>query len=306
MFKITIYLMNKVKFQFSIKDLENLSGIKAHTIRIWEKRYQIFTPSRTETNVRYYSIEELQKLLNITFLNNYGYKISRVAKLSDKELIKLVKQVYSEKTNVVFSMNILKLSMLNFDAVLFNETFNELSKTKSFSDIFIQIYTPFLKEIGMLWQTNSIKPIHEHFISYLIFQKLIENISLIQTQNKIINDEITFVLFLPENEVHEISLMFINYQLINKGFRTIYLGSSVPFSDLLEINKFYDNVQYVSIFTVMPYVNELNDYLENFDKDILNLNASKLFISGNQTQYFTNSISSVCKFTSVEDIIRDL
>lgn len=298
--------MNKIKFQFSIRDLENLSSIKAHTIRIWEKRYQIFIPNRTETNIRFYSIEELKKLLNISFLNSYGYKISRISELSEVNLYKLVKQVYSEKTNVIFSINVLKVAMLNFDAVLFNETHNELSKTKSFSDIFLEVYIPFLKEIGMLWQTNSIKPIHEHFISYLIFQKLIENISLIQTQNQISDSEKTFVLFLPENEVHEITLMFINYQLINNGFRTIYLGSSVPFSDLIEINNFYDKVHYVSYFTVMPYVDELNNYLKKFDNDILSLNASKLFISGNQTQYFSNSISSVYKFVSVEDIIREL
>ena len=301
-----MYLMNKIKFQFSIKDLENLSGIKAHTIRIWEKRYQIFIPNRTETNIRFYSIEELQKLLNISFLNNYGYKISRISELSEVDLYKLVKQVYSEKTNVNFSINILKVAMLNFDAVLFNETHNELSKTKSFSDIFLQIYIPFLREIGMLWQTNSIRPIHEHFISYLIFQKLIENISLIQTQNQISNSEKTFVLFLPENEVHEISLMFINYQLINAGFKTIYLGSSVPYSDLLEINKFYDNVNYVSYFTVMPYVDQINNYLKKFNNDILSITDSKLFISGNQSQYFTNTISSVFKFSTIENLIDSI
>ena len=225
--------MNKVKQQFSIKDLENLSGIKAHTLRIWEKRYQIFNPSRTETNIRLYSLDELQKLLSISFLNGYGYKISRVAEYSESELNKLVKQVYSEKTNAGFSINVLKVAMLNFDAVLFNETYRELSKTKNFSQIFLQVYIPFLREIGMLWQTNAIKPIHEHFISYLIHQKLIENISLIQTEEQLINNDRTIVLFLPENEVHEISLMFINYQLISKGYRTIYLGSSVPYNDLL-------------------------------------------------------------------------
>jgi DNA-binding transcriptional MerR regulator len=296
--------MNKIKFQFSIKDLENLSGIKAHTIRIWEKRYQIFNPNRTKTNIRYYSIAELQKLLNITFLNNYGYKISRVAELSESDLIKLVKQVYSEKTNVVFSINILKIAMFNFDAVLFNETHSELFKTKSFSEIFLDIYIPFLREIGILWQTNAIKPIHEHFISYLIFQKLIENISLIQNQNQIIDNDTTFVLFLPENEIHEISLMFINYQLISKGYRTIYLGSSVPFSDLTEVNKFYDNVHYISYFTVMPCADQINDYLSKFNDEILCSNSSKLFVSGIQSQYVNNTFSSISRFITIEDLIE--
>jgi DNA-binding transcriptional MerR regulator len=298
--------MNKVKQQFSIKDLENLSGIKAHTLRIWEKRYQIFNPSRTETNIRLYSLDELQKLLSISFLNGYGYKISRVAEFSESELNKLVKQVYSEKTNAGFSINVLKVAMLNFDAVLFNETYRELSKTKNFSQIFLQVYIPFLREIGMLWQTNAIKPIHEHFISYLIHQKLIENISLIQTEEQLINNDRTIVLFLPENEVHEISLMFINYQLISKGYRTIYLGSSVPYNDLLELNKFYDNVQYVSYFTIMPHIDDVDKYLSDFQKDILDNNSSKLYISGNQSKKIDAKYPSVFKFDAIEDLVDSI
>lgn len=298
--------MNKIKIQFSIKDLENLSGIKAHTIRIWEKRYQIFNPNRTETNIRYYSIDEFKKLLNISFLISYGYKISRIAQLSEDDLNKLVIQIYSDKTNVVFSINVLKIAMINFDAVLFNEIYNELSKTKSFSDIFLQIYKPFLYEIGMLWQTSSIKPIHEHFMSNLIFQKLIENISIIQVENQIIYKDKTFVLFLPENEVHEISLMFINYQLIKKGYKTIYLGSSIPFSDMLEINKLQDNLCYVSNFTVLPTVDEIHLYLQNFKEQILQENSSELYVSGNQTQYISRTFQSVSKYSSIEELLESI
>ena len=296
--------MNKVKFQFSIKDLENLSGIKAHTIRIWEKRYQIFTPERTQTNIRFYTLEELQKLLNVSFLNNYGYKISRVAELSDLELNKLVKQVYSEKTNTVFAINVLKIAMINFDTLLFNETHLELAKTKSFESIFLDIYIPFLNEIGMLWQTSSIKPIHEHFISYLILQKLIENTCAIQLKTQLIDEDKVFVLFLPENEVHEMSLMFTNYQLIRKGYRTIYLGSSVPFGDLLEISKFYDDINFISHFTVMPYSDEVDPYVKKFEKEILNVKSSKLYVSGNQTQYLTPNNTNIFRFNLPEDLVN--
>jgi MerR family transcriptional regulator, light-induced transcriptional regulator len=296
--------MNNIKTQFSIKDLENLSGIKAHTIRIWEKRYQIFNPNRTETNIRYYSLGELLKLLNITFLNDYGYKISRVAKYSDSEIDKLVRQIYSDKNNVNYSVNVLKVAMLNFDAALFNETYTELSKTKSFSEIFFKVYIPFLTEIGLLWQTNSLKPIHEHFISYLIFQKLVENISLIQREKQITNHDLTFVLFLPENEIHEISLLFINYELINRGYKTIYLGSSVPHSDLLEINKLFDNIQYVSYFTIMPEKNKIDDYLSLFKEEILTNGTSKLFVSGAQAKSFQKTIPNILKFDSIEDLVN--
>ncbi|MEI7508875.1 MAG: MerR family transcriptional regulator, partial [Flavobacterium sp.] len=172
--------------------------------------------------------------------------------------------------------------------------------------IFLQVYIPFLREIGMLWQTNAIKPIHEHFISYLIHQKLIENISLIQTEEQLINNDRTIVLFLPENEVHEISLMFINYQLISKGYRTIYLGSSVPYNDLLELNKFYDNVQYVSYFTIMPHIDDVDKYLSDFQKDILDNNSSKLYISGNQSKKIDAKYSSVFKFDAIEDLVDSI
>lgn len=294
--------MNKVKFQFSIKDLENLSGIKAHTIRIWEKRYQIFTPERTETNIRFYTLEELQKLLNVSFLNNYGYKISRVAELTEIELNKLVKQVYSEKTNTVFAINVLKIAMINFDTALFNETHSELSKTKSFDEIFLEIYMPFLNEIGMLWQTSSIKPIHEHFICYLILQKLIENTCAIQNTTQIVDVDKLFVLFLPENEVHEMSLLFTNYQLVKKGYKTIYLGTSVPFTDLLEINKFYDNVNFISHFTVMPYVDEIDAYVKRFEKEILSVNSSKLYVSGNQTKHISTNNTTIFRFNLPSDL----
>ncbi len=295
--------MNKVKLQFSIKDLENLSGVKAHTLRIWEKRYQIFVPQRTETNIRFYSLEELQKLLSISFLNNYGYKISRVAQYSEPELNKLVKQIYSDKNNANFSINVLKIAMFNFDSILFNETHNELIKTKSLSEIFIQVYLPFLREIGLLWHTNSLKPIHEHFISYIIFQKLIENISIVQTKNIGVESDKVVVLFLPENEVHEMSLMFINYQLLCKGYKTIYLGSSVPINDLLEINKFYDKIYYVSYFTVMPFVDEINNYLTNFSNTILSNGSNTLYIAGNQSKHISKEYDSIFKFDSLEKLV---
>lgn len=296
-------MINKVKIQFSIKELENLSGVKAHTIRIWEKRYAIFSPSRTETNIRYYSLEELQKLLNIKFLINYGYKISRIAKFSEEDIGKMVLELYSEKTNIEFSRSILKIAMLNFDAALFDQTCVELLKTKSFEDVFIEVFIPFLYDIGLLWQTNAIKPIHEHFISHLIYLKLVENTNLENTKIKQFVEDKIFVLFLPENEVHEISLMFLNYLLIRKGYRTIYLGSSVPFEDLLELDKFYGAINYVSNFTISPSVEGLNDYIDKFHQFLLQNNSNKFFISGYQTQYLLNYPEKVNVFKSLDEII---
>ena len=167
--------MNNIKNVFSIKDLENLSGIKAHTIRIWEKRYQVLEPMRTDTNIRLYDLVSLQKLLNITFLHEYGYKISKIATYSENEIQTLVKQIISSKNSKNHAINAFKMAMMNFDQQLFFNTYNWLAEEKSFKEIFHQVFIPLLDEIGLLWQTDTISPAHEHFISYLLRQKIILN-----------------------------------------------------------------------------------------------------------------------------------
>ena len=160
--------MSYIKKQFSIKNLEVLSGIKAHTLRMWEKRYGILTPQRTDTNIRTYGLDDLQKLLNISFLNENGYKISRISKLKDEEINELVKSFSSTNHSNDRAIKSFTLSMYNFDQNLFFDTYNSLLKTKTFREIFYQVFIPLLESIGLLWQTNSIHPVHEHFISNLI------------------------------------------------------------------------------------------------------------------------------------------
>src|SRR5690606_30116965 len=208
--------MNMVKDSFSIKDLENLSGIKAHTIRIWEKRYKLFNPNRTDTNIRYYSLASLQKLLNIVLLCNNGHKISKIAQLTEEEIPVLVKQIGSQSSINNESLNSFKLAMINFDQGSFTHTYNTLITTKTFREIFYDVFIPLLTELGLLWQTDTITPAHEHFITGLIKQKVIasiEKLPFIESQNR----SKIFVLFLPENEIHEIGLLFLNYELTLKG-----------------------------------------------------------------------------------------
>ena len=233
--------MNKIKTVFTVKDLENLSGIKAHTIRIWEKRYQIFTPQRTENNIRLYENQDLMSLLNVSFLNNFGYKISKIAKLSEVERQDLVKSIYGEKSKRDLAINDFKIAMLNFDAQLFHKVYDDICKDKSFKEVFYNIFIPLLDEIGVLWQIGTIKPSHEHFISYLIKQKLNSIIENLQLNTPIANDKI-FVLFLPQTEVHDLGLMFVNAELIQKGYQTVFLGDNIPLEDLQDfINHFDDN-----------------------------------------------------------------
>jgi DNA-binding transcriptional MerR regulator len=193
--------MNIVKNTFSIKDLENLSGIKAHTIRIWEKRYNILEPMRTETNIRLYDLENLQKLLNITLLHNYGYKISKISKFPKDKIPSLVNEIITEKSAKSHAISSFKMAMMNFDQTLFFKTYNDLLSEKSFREIFYEVFIPLIQEIGLLWQTDTITPAHEHFISYLIKQKVLINTEELQLKEPIKNDKI-FILYLPLNEIH--------------------------------------------------------------------------------------------------------
>ena len=164
-----------MQVDFSIKDLENLTGIKAHTIRIWEKRYNLLAPNRSETNIRCYNTKNLQKLLNISYLNKNGLKISKIANLEESQIPIKVREIASRSQIEDHAINALKMAMINFDQNLFYNTYNNLINNKTFSDIFYKVFTPLLNDIGLLWQTQTITPAHEHFISIHIKQKILLN-----------------------------------------------------------------------------------------------------------------------------------
>ncbi|MEE3146970.1 MAG: MerR family transcriptional regulator, partial [Bacteroidota bacterium] len=161
--------MNTVKTNFSIKDLESFGGIKAHTIRMWERRYNLLDPDRTPTNIRTYSLDDLQKLLNVTFLLDHNYKISKIAKRSSDEIASLVAEIVEEQDLGAnhHAINSFKIAMMNFDQRLFSQTYNHLRQTLGFSELFFSVFIPLLEKIGFLWQAGVVNPAHEHFISNL-------------------------------------------------------------------------------------------------------------------------------------------
>ena len=150
--------MNSSKKYFSIRDLENLSGIKAHTIRIWEKRYHLLSPERTETNIRTYSLNSLQKLLNITLLYHNGYKISKIAKLQDTQIPVIVNEIIAKNSEKHHAVNAFKLAMVNFDTAQFYNTYNSLVAERSFKEMFNDVLVPLMNELGLLWQAKAISP----------------------------------------------------------------------------------------------------------------------------------------------------
>ena len=299
--------MNNVKKSFSIRDMENLSGIKAHTIRIWEKRYNLFTPERTTTNIRYYSLQSLQKLLNVTLLYNNGYKISKIAKLDESHIPIIVREIVANNSEKNHAINAFKLAMINFDQTLFLNTYSSLLSERSFRDIFNEVFIPLLNELGLLWQTDTISPSNEHFITHLIKQKIYINTEKLQLVEPIKKDKV-FALFLPENEIHEIGLLYLNYEITLRGYKSIYLGQTMPIESLADLLKYYDNIHFVSYFTVSPTKDELDAYFDKFSKKLNLSGSSRLWVLGHQIQYITENKlpSSVQTFNSIEHLISIL
>ncbi|MGV8946419.1 MAG: MerR family transcriptional regulator [Lutibacter sp.] len=271
--------MNNIKTEFTIKDLENFSGIKAHTIRIWEKRYNLFQPKRTESNIRYYDIENLQKLLNISLLYNNGLKISKIADLSEAKIGLAVRELVFNKGSESQGSVSLKLAMLNFDEPLFNQTYNSLISQISFQDIFKNVFVPFLNEIGFLWQFKTITPAHEHFITNLIRQKIHVNIDKLQLLQPNKNAK-KFVLFLPMNEIHELGLLYLHFELLFHGWQSIYLGQSVPLENLNDLQKIYDDVCFVTYLTIEPSNEATEEFLQRIFDNVLANTADSLWVLG--------------------------
>lgn len=295
-----------VKSVFSIKDLENLSGIKAHTIRIWEKRYNILEPMRSETNIRNYDLKSLQKLLNVVLLNEYGYKISRIAEHSSEKIEILVREIISEKSTKNHALNAFKMAMINFDQALFFNTYNNLLSEKSFRDIFYEVVVPLMEEIGLLWQAGTISPAQEHFISFLIKQKLLLNTEKLQILEPTRTDKV-FVLYLPENEIHELALMYLNYEILLNGYKTIYLGESVPIESLKDMKKYFDNVVYVSYLTVEPTKDAIDEYIKEFRNQIIDENVAVCFL-GRMVEFIHPNLQSeqIKTFNSIADFVQEL
>jgi DNA-binding transcriptional MerR regulator len=297
--------LNNIKTEFTIKDLESFSGIKAHTIRIWEKRYNLLTPNRTDSNIRYYDISNLQKLLNVSLLNNHGLKISKIADLSESQILANVREVISKNGIESQSSNMFKLAMLNFDETLFVKTYNGLLAKYSFREIVKKIFIPLLNEIGLLWQVSSITPAHEHFITNLIRQKIYTNIETVQL-SEVSNNSKLFVLYLPLNEIHELGLLYLHYELLLHGYKSIYLGQSVPVSNLTDVTKVYDNCCFVSYLTVEPSKISVEAYMDTVADEVLQNSENELWLLGHKVADAASLTlkSNVKSFSSIDDLLK--
>lgn len=279
--------MNK----FTIKDLENLSGIKAHTIRIWEQRYSFLKPQRTATNIRYYSNHELKMLLNISLLNKYGFKISHINRMSNDELREKTLTLTNAQAQQERIVNELIQHMIDVELDGFEKVLDQYIQLRGVEKTITYIIFPFLERIGILWLTDHINPAQEHLITNIIRQKLIVGIDNTVTPFSL---KTKMLLFLPENEHHELGLLFLQYMLKSRGVKVIYLGANVPLKDLeyvVELKK--PDYVYTHLTTVIKEF--------NFDKFINNLKLrlpqQQIIISGLMAQtYEKKSVPSNFRF----------
>jgi MerR family transcriptional regulator, light-induced transcriptional regulator len=262
--------------KYSIKELEQLSGIKAHTIRIWEKRHQLIEPQRTTTNIRFYSDEDLKKIINVSLLNSVGLKISKIAGMSSAEISQKVIEISETKPETTVHIDQLVIAMVELDEEKFEKILSAVVLRFGFENTVVEVLYPFLEKIGVLWQTNHINPAQEHFISNLIRQKVIVAIDSLPIPPKTSK---SVMLFLPEHELHEISLLFSHYRFRKAGFRTFYLGQTVPFSDLKSAYAVHHPDVLITSITSPMTRNSLDNYI---DKLATSFQPSQILLTGYQ------------------------
>lgn len=260
---------------YSIKDLQNFTGIKAHTIRMWEKRYNIVEPKRTNTNIRYYDDDDLKKLINISILNRNGYKISAIVSLSDSAISEEILSLAHTLNDFESQIEGLVVSMIDFDENMFEKIFNTAVIKMGFEDAVINILYPFFEKIGVLWQIGTITTSHNYFISNLVRQKIIVAIDGLVTS--FTNKTKTYLLFLPEGEHHELGLLFYQYILKKNNYTIIYLGANVPDECLIELTK-SEKINGLMTSVKAPLKqDEFVEYIKDLSKKF---NSKPIYISG--------------------------
>jgi DNA-binding transcriptional MerR regulator len=271
---------------FTIKDLENLSGIKAHTIRIWEQRYQFLNPSRTDTNIRYYTNEELITLLNIALLNKYGYKISHIDKMKPIEMKERILSLTQSEAQLERIVNELIECMVDLRIEDFESVLDFQITSKGIEKTITQIIFPFLERIGILWVTSRVNPAQEHLVTNIIRQKLIVGI---EKTSPALQANSTALLFLPEGEHHELGILFMYYLLKARGVKVLYLGANVPIKDVLYVA---DLKTPTFVYTHLTSV--ANNF--NFEKFLTRVGANlpkySVLVSGLLTQTYKKAVPS--------------
>ena len=244
---------------FSIRDLEHLSGIKAHTIRIWEQRYELIKPKRTDTNIRFYDDQDLKLILNVALLKENGVKISKIAEMTHGDMQREVLKLTELNLRYPEQIHALTISMVDIDEERFEKIISTNILKLGFEKTMMNIIYPILNKIGILWQTGAINPAQEHFISNLVRQKLIVAIDGQYTVPA--GKSKKYVLYLPEGELHELSLLFADFLIKSRNNKTIYLGQSLPIMDLEAVYDIHKPDYLLSVLTTVPGPSDVQSYV---------------------------------------------
>lgn len=287
---------------YSIKDLEKLSGIKAHTIRIWEQRYSLLKPNRTDTNIRYYLEDDLKLLLNVALLNRNGYKISKIVKLSHDEIIQKVQEISADTSESISQVDALTMAMIEMDEYKFDRIMTANIHQIGFERTVIEVIHPFLDKLSVLWLTGSINPCQENFITCLIRQKLI--VAIDSEPIAFGNDVKKFVLFLPENVNQELSLLLMQYLIKVRKHRVIYLGNNIFPEDLSRVAEIVKPDYFFTIISEFFNEQEVHKYLNQIRGKAGDIN---LLITGLQaSQNGLSAFPNIQLLSSLDDTISFL
>jgi DNA-binding transcriptional MerR regulator len=244
---------------FTIRDIENLTGIKAHTIRIWEQRYNFFTPKRKESQHRYYDNEDLKMMMRIAFLYHNGWKVSKIAKLSQEQITEVVRNTALKAGEYKNYVNKMIEAALDFNEDAFVETMEAVISKTGFEKCIVEVCYPYLLKLGLLWSTNNVIPAQEHFSSYIIQNKIIAETDKLTPRVR--KPEI--MLICPDGEFHELPLLFINYLLRKNGWSTVYLGTNIKTNEVVQVAALPD-IKFLYIHLITNFTGlELDDYFEN-------------------------------------------
>lgn len=284
---------------YNINDLEKLTGIKAHTIRIWEKRYNLLEPKRTETNIRYYTANDLKKLLNISILNKNGIKISRISELKDDEINEKVIEYTTRNSDVEDQVQALIMAMFNLNLQKFEKLLTVSYINRGFERTYIDIISPFLTKVGLLWQTGTISPVQEHFAAHVIRRKLLVAIDgLLASYNE---KSKNYILFLPEGEQHEISMLYAYYLLKKNSQHVTYLGTSVPFKSIDELNSFHKADYLITSFTSAYSTEQVSAYIKILSERFAD---QKIITFGPQMSNYNQELpANIYKVATVEEFL---
>lgn len=287
---------------YAIRDLEKLSGIKAGTIRIWEQRYKLIQPKRTPTNIRYYNDEDLRMLLNIAVLNKNGHKISKIAEMTQERIASLSSELSRNDDSQPAQIDALILAMLDLDETAFERIFSSYVQESSFERAMLELIYPFLDKLSVLWITRSISPAHEKFVTNLIRRKLMSAIDHAPLSRG--SDAVTFLLYSPEGEQQELTLLFIQYILRSRNHRVVYLGANTTATELRDA---CEPLKPNYVFTLLQDPPPRQSVQGFVDSTARSINGSELLLTG--VQFFSSTVnlpSNVKILNGLGDLVQFL